>query len=364
MSIPGEKMPAPFSIFMPRMFLPLLLVLCKVDYSTSRTYLRESRKTENEDSKYTLSDSASLTSDNKQLSLFETQENDGQKGVDRSLQWTEEQQKPAYWDSLEESLTTRNCEKYGINCRNRPRMPVQRYDGGENRETRETDSYKFTIGAKQKDPIKINKYITCVDTITARAHAREKAIVPVPKHTKEGDLLLMFIGGSASGRMRPSDPSGKGWECVMDAGPNDINLKVCHKEYSPKDDDEYRITDGKSTFVILTVLRGVDLKNPVVDVDATRNSNDGKCGEAKTPRISTSKQGAIIGVFLFDDPLLVEITNDSFNLVSSFQSGDDGMALGISDTDGGRHKSIHTISKRCRRGGGNDIAMAISLRKK
>mmetsp|Transcript_21365 Transcript_21365/g.43120 ORF Transcript_21365/g.43120 Transcript_21365/m.43120 type:complete len:333 (-) Transcript_21365:408-1406(-) len=228
---------------------------------------------------------------------------------------------------------------------------------------KETKDYRLNVGDLQQEPIRVNKYIVCIGTTMARAHAKESATISIPEFGEKGDLLVMIIGGSASGSAKPSDPPGEDWRKILEIGPHDLNLQVLWRPYMPESPNEYTISGGKNTYVVAMIFRGVDLGDPVVDIKAVRNSLDGKYGDALAPGVDTKKNGIIVGAFLYDDPHLATITNSSFQMTASFQSGDDGIAIGISTTDEGYHDPIHAVSGTYKRGGGNDIAAAISFQR-
>ena len=167
----------------------------------------------------------------------------------------------------------------------------------------------------------------------------------------------MFIGGSASGKKRPSDP-GKGWDEIIEIGKEDLNLKAFWKVYDDADDMEvveisdgyddnifeenWKIDDGKNTFVSLVGLRGIDDKKPVVDADAGEDTRDGRDGEAKAPSIRAEKGGIVLACFAYDDPHVATVTNKGYEMIlSSDTGGGDGMAVAVAPTSNGKTGSIY-----------------------
>ena len=142
----------------------------------------------------------------------------------------------------------------------------------------------------------------------------------------------MFVGASDSS---PSWPDGNSWEEIIDKPEVDINIKACWKEYDGV--DSYTVENSKNTFVSIVVLRGVDTDNPVVDEDGDLNSYTGtwnKYGVAIARSISTVNNGVVIAAYMFDDPHESTIVNDGFTMLVSENGGDDGMAVGVAETDG------------------------------
>mmetsp|Transcript_5027 Transcript_5027/g.10575 ORF Transcript_5027/g.10575 Transcript_5027/m.10575 type:complete len:377 (-) Transcript_5027:10-1140(-) len=232
----------------------------------------------------------------------------------------------------------------------------------EKEEEKTTEDFKYAVGVLQEEPIQINEFITFIGTATARAHASENVIAYLPPNIENGDMVFVFIGGSASGRKRPSDPSGNGWNKAIEFGPNDVNMKVFYKEYIGEE-DQFKVSDGKNTYVTVLAMRGVNTENPIVSVNATRNSMDEKCGDALAPVVKTSKYGALIVSYLYDDPHMAYSTDESVREVCSIQSGDDGIMTGIASTDGKDHGPVHAVSCECRRGGGHSVEVSLSVRK-
>lgn len=245
-----------------------------------------------------------------------------------------------------------------------PRNNAQEKDEDEAEYGKERETDWSAVDIIQGAPIILNRFITCVGTTASAAHSYESAIVAVPKGTRTGDLLVMFIGGSAKGKTKPGNPSGGGWTLILEKGPPDINLMAVYKEYVSGETDRYTVPDGKNTFVILVALRGVDIRNPVVDSGAYKDYGNGKMGQGLAPSVLTEDGGCVIGSFMYDDPHRVKIINDGFDTISSFVEQGDGMAAGISPTSGGKHKKISAIAGSAQNGGGNEVGMAVSFRRK
>lgn len=218
-------------------------------------------------------------------------------------------------------------------------------------------TYSQTI----KDPIEVNNYITVMGSSFAYGKNID-VVLSVPDNAETGDLLVLFVGGSASGTKIPGWPSGDSWELILTEGPNDINLAAYYKEYDPSE-TEYTLSGGKNTFVTLTALRGIDNDDPIKDSDAEKDTMDGKNGEAKTPSIKTSNNGCVIGAFVFDDKHKATIINDGFSMMVSEKFAGDGMAVGVATTDGSESGEIETIGEGYEAGGGNEVAMAISFKR-
>ena len=80
----------------------------------------------------------------------------------------------------------------------------------------------------QKKPIQINSKITIVGTNFAAEADSNVLEIDVPGKASDGDMLLLFIGGSA-GSKRPEAP--KGWELVKSEGKADLNIMSLYKWY-------------------------------------------------------------------------------------------------------------------------------------
>jgi hypothetical protein len=218
----------------------------------------------------------------------------------------------------------------------------------------------------------------------------------------------MYIGGSAAGNKVPSDP-GKEWESIIDIGKEDLNLKAFWKPYELSDSleewtlgiglpgwsdtaseymyrnsstsfhndnnnhnanvsdqttpDDWNISDGKNTFVSIVALRGIDGRKPIVDADADEDTADGREGDAKAPSVRAEKGGVVLACFIYDDPHVATVEEDGFDMLLSDSPGGDGMAIAIAPTDSnGRTDIIKARGRNEERGGGDDIAMTISLR--
>ena len=143
----------------------------------------------------------------------------------------------------------------------------------------------------QEKPIQINNKITIVATNFA-AEADSKVLeMDVPKKATAGDMLLLFIGGSA-GNKRPEAP--KDWELIQTEGKADLNIMSLYKWYDEGKDGTLSIGGGKNTFAILSAVQGVDKKKPLVDVAAVRESHPGKDGRAVAPPAFGVEKGLVV----------------------------------------------------------------------
>ena len=89
-------------------------------------------------------------------------------------------------------------------------------------------------GIVQKDPIDVSKNILAVGTSFDSAKDGEKVTIDIPKGTEPGDVLVLYVGGSASGKKMPSRP-GNDWNLILEEGKEDLNLKAYYKIAEPKD---------------------------------------------------------------------------------------------------------------------------------
>lgn len=242
-------------------------------------------------------------------------------------------------------------------------------------------------GIIQKDPIDISKNIRAIGTSFESAKDGGAVTIDLPKGTEPGDVLVLYVGGSASGKKMPSRPDD--WTLILEEGKEDLNLKAYYKIAEPNDfidkqpsveistadnifdfslpkfADSWKISGGKNTFVSVFSLRGVDTTNPVVDFGSDEDTESGREGDAKAPSVRTEKEGVVIFAAAFDDPHHAIVTTKGFIMLLSTDSGTgDGLAIGISPTNGDRTGSIDATGTSYERGGGDDIASAISFRAK
>ena len=189
--------------------------------------------------------------------------------------------------------------------------------------------------------------------------------IKVPNDTRRGDVLIMFIGGSASGKKIPSDP-GEDWEHIVGTGKEDLNLNSFRKVYEGTNgieeirsdttsvmhdnvferDENWKIEDGKNTFVSLVALRGIDVRSPIVDADAEEDTMSGREGAARAPSVRGEKGGIVLACFAYDDPHVATVKEKGFEMILSSDTGGDGMAIAVAETSDGRTGSIEAIGRR------------------
>ena len=240
----------------------------------------------------------------------------------------------------------------------------------------------------QKDPIDVNTNIRAVGTSFQSARDGDTVTIEIPKDAEPGDVLVLYVGGSASGKKIPRRP-GKDWNLIFEEGEEDLNLNAYYKVTEPKDfiderpsvqisaidnifdfsipdfTNTWKISGSKNTFVSIVALRGVDRNTPVVDFDSGEDTGTGREGDAKAPGVRTEKDGIVLATFAFDDPHQAVITTKGFIMLLSTDSGTgDGLAIGVSPTNGDRTGSIDATGTSYERGGGDDIASTISFRAK
>ena len=212
----------------------------------------------------------------------------------------------------------------------------------------------------QKKPIQINSKITIAGTNFAAEADSNVLKMNIPREASDGDLLLLFIGGSA-GSKRPEAP--KGWELVKSEGKADLNIMSLYKWYDEGKDGTLSISGGKNTFAILSALQGVDRKKPLVDSAAVRESAPGKDGRAVAPSAFGVEKGVNIVAFAFDDPQRAQLLTDGYDILATTDTGrGDGMAAFASSTDATGYSEAVFVAGSPQSGGGNDVSMTISLR--
>ena len=212
----------------------------------------------------------------------------------------------------------------------------------------------------QKKPIQINSKITIVGTNFAAEADSNVLKMDIPGEASDGDMLLLFIGGSA-GSKRPEAP--KGWELVKSEGKADLNIMSLYKWYDEGKDGTLRIAGGKNTFAIMSALQGVDRKKPLVDSAAVRESAPGKDGRAVAPSAFGVEKGVNIVAFAFDDPQRAQLLTDGYDILATTDTGrGDGMAAFASSTDATGYSEAVFVAGSPQSGGGNDVSMTVSLR--
>ena len=208
-------------------------------------------------------------------------------------------------------------------------------------------------------PIELDNGITVVETIYRFTDTGDMNVT-VPQAAKRGDLLIIFIGGSA-GKKRPDDPDN--FKLILSKGRSDINLMAMYKWYDEDDDEEVTIGGGRNTFVTLSAVRGVDRKNPVVDSMSTRESAPGKDGKAVAPSAFGVEGGAIFAAFSYDDPHVAQLQTDGYEIVvSTDAAGGDGMAVFVSSSENTGYTEEVFVASTPQKGGGNDVSMTVTLR--
>jgi len=178
-------------------------------------------------------------------------------------------------------------------------------------------------------------------------------------------MLVIYVGGSHAGKLIPSRPIPRaGWEEIIGIGPSDLNLKAFYKPYESYNDiDTYKVTDGKSTFVAIIAIRGLNKRRPVVDSGADKDVVSGREGGARAPSVQTEDDGLIIASYVYDDPHVATIMGrHHFDMILSTDTrSGDGMAIGVKSTSKGKSGYIYAEG-RWQPGGGNEIGMTISFR--
>ena len=252
----------------------------------------------------------------------------------------------------------------------------------------------FVVGTSadaiiQTEPIDVGKNILAIGTTFTSAKDGDAVTINIPKTTEPGDVLVLFVAGSASGKKIPGRPGKGNWNQILAEGKEDLNLKAYYKVaesndfldelpvvhipatdnvfnfplHVPASEEKWKISGGKNTFVSLVSLRGVDPSNPVVDFDSGEDTETGREGDATAPSIRTEEGGVCLAIFAFDDPHQAVVTTKGFTMLLSTDTGTgDGLAIAVSSTDGDRTGSIRAIGSSYERGGGDDIAFAISFR--
>lgn len=204
----------------------------------------------------------------------------------------------------------------------------------------------------------VNSKITVLSSYYGAIHKKQPELwleAQTSHDVQEGDMLVLFI--ATSGGRHNVIPEGFKVIEPVDKGKGDLTLTAAYKRWEADDDYTFRINkEARNFFVSLLTIRG---SKYISDHKARINTASGCKGQGVTPRINTEPDGAIISAFAYDDPHSVTIANQK--TLVSLKNGDDGLAVGISATEGDMSKRIRASSDSCKRGGGDDIAMAISI---
>ena len=209
----------------------------------------------------------------------------------------------------------------------------------------------------QKHPIQLEKGITVVGSDFDAEDDGGTVRIKVPSQAKRGDLLLLFVGGSA-GKNMPKKP--RDFDVIDSRGRSDINLMGLYKWYDG--DNTVTVGGGRNTFVTLSVVRGVDRKDPVVDSVSIKESASGKDGKAIAPSAYGVKGGVTFAAFAFDDPHIAQLQTRRFRPLATKRAGDDGMAVYVSGSESTGYTEEVFVAGTYKKGGGNDVTMTVTLR--
>ena len=105
----------------------------------------------------------------------------------------------------------------------------------------------------------------------------------------------------------------------------------------------------------MLTLRGADL---VVDSAALMNKDNGDRGTTHTPRVKTAEDGAIVSIFLWDDPVKANL--QGHKLLATMENDGKGFAVGIGKALGGICHRVKAISDSPV-SNGHDISAVVSL---
>ena len=209
----------------------------------------------------------------------------------------------------------------------------------------------------QGRPIELKRDITVVGSTFETEDYGGTVWLMVPEQAQKGDLLLLFIGGSSS-RVMPKRPMD--FEVIEAVGETDINLTGLYKWYD--DDFEVSVGGGYNTFVTLSVIRGVDRTDPVVDSVSVQESASGKDGKAIAPAAYGVKGGITFSAFAFDDPHIAQLQSRGYDTLATNRAGDDGMAVYVSGCESTGYTEEVFVAGTYQKGGGNDVTMTVTLR--
>lgn len=177
----------------------------------------------------------------------------------------------------------------------------------------------------------------------------------VSENIEDGDMLFLAI--TTSGGVHENLPEGFTPIISTVKKKGDLTVRTAYKIWLEGDPLIYTVKkEARNFFLSLITIRGPKY---VVDAKARINTADGCNGESIAPRVESQDGGALLTVFSYIDPHAVTIARQE--TLVSLKNGDDGIAVGISSTDGGLSRRIMAASDSCKRGGGDDIAAAISI---
>ena len=150
------------------------------------------------------------------------------------------------------------------------------------------------------------------------------------------------------------------FDVIDSRGRSDINLMGLYKWYDG--DNTVTVGGGRNTFVTLSVVRGVDRTDPVVDSVAIKESASGKDGKAIAPSAYGVKGGVTFAAFAFDDPHVAQLQTRGFETLATKKAGDDGMAVYVSGCESTGYTEEVFVAGTYKKGGGNDVTMTVTLR--
>jgi len=195
----------------------------------------------------------------------------------------------------------------------------------------QTSSGSGARAGKSSGSFTVNDKIKIVASSYAANKNRDGQVELKPSSSaSSGDLMLMFLGISDTNP--PNPPSGSGFVEIVEAGNNDLSLRVFSKRYSGSDKDKkWTIRAGRNLFASLITVRGVG------SIKATKQArnmygNDGN-GQTGLPSLATAKGGVLFTAVMYDDPH-VGTWKGARKMLTSFANGDDGQAIGIYKTNG------------------------------
>jgi hypothetical protein len=181
----------------------------------------------------------------------------------------------------------------------------------------------------------------------------EIKVLRVAPNILHGDTLILFLASETPVRV----PSG--FKEIMKASDmhGNIFMSCCFTVWKTNDPLEFSCYSPKGeTFFNLITINNTRF---IVDARARVNSATSQTNEILSPRTMTSKNGAMLTAYAFDEPKGVCIKDQ--NLLTNINCCGKGLSVGVSSTEGGMSNRVRALANDVHCGGKDDIAMCVSI---
>lgn len=216
----------------------------------------------------------------------------------------------------------------------------------------------WSVEDKIENNLKVGPEIEVLSTFYGGCHGNQRApyIDAEASHdVRPGDMLVLILS-SCNGQLAVPSGFKHAHTTEIKKRRRSLTVTVATKIFEPGDSPIRRIYRDADCFVTMLTLRGPDL---VVQAKGFSDTAGGFRGLAFTPRVRTAEGGCLISVFLYGDPLEVDIQGQ--HQLLKLSNGCEGLAIGVSKTEGGTSRRIKALSNHTVKGNGEDIAVAIAV---